>query len=93
MRGEAESAASPAHESLTPPSRGLLVRRGTQGAPDPAQCARLLARCRRVINFRDGPPLNWYFCEVWIGPWETDETADGVLGTGSRPLGIDHSRS
>jgi RNA polymerase primary sigma factor len=52
-----------------------------------------LARCRRAINFREGPPLNWYFCEVWIGPWETDETADGVLGTGSRPLGIDHSRS
>jgi hypothetical protein len=52
-----------------------------------------IPRCRRVINFRDGPPLNWYFCEVGIGPWETDETADGVLETGSRPLGIDYSPS
>jgi hypothetical protein len=71
----------------------FLFGAAPQGAPDPAQCAPLLARCRRVINFGDGPPLNWYFCEVWIGPWETDETADGVVGTGIGHSVLTHSRS
>jgi len=30
---------------------------------------------------------------VGLGAASGNETADGVLGTGSRPLGIDHSRS
>jgi hypothetical protein len=43
-------------------------------------------------DFGDGPPLNWYFCELWIGPWETNETADGVTNNSCQGMLVWHIR-